>query len=386
MNSRFSRAALAALTLAAACSTEPPNESLTTPDISPELSSERERESHPGPGFVITATNAVAGNQAVVYPRAPNGSLGSPTSFSTGGNGTGGGLGNQSGIALDEDSRHLYVVNAGSNTISVFAVRGTGLTLKQTIASGGTRPISVAVSDRLLYVLNNGAPANITGFRVRHDGTLRALSYSTQPLSTAAPNASQVGFNRSERRLIVTEKATNNLLSFRLDEDGRPGPFAITPSSGMTPFGFAVDRRGNVLVSEAFGGAPNGSALSSYRLRRGSFQTISASVPTTETAACWVAISGDGRFAYVTNTASNTISGYALSHRGELSLLVADGISGTTGAGPVDLATRPGLDYMYSLNSAGGSISTFRVNPNGSIVAGVATTGLPVGSNGLVVF
>ena len=67
-----------------------------------------------------------------------------------------------------------------------------------------------------------------------------------------------------------------------------------------------------------------------------SFQTISGSVPTTETAACWVAISGDGRYAYVTNTASNTISGYAVSPRGELSLLVADGISGTTGAGPVD--------------------------------------------------
>ena len=154
----------------------------------------------------------------------------------------------------------------------------------------------------------------------------------------------------------------------------------------MTPFGFAVDRRGHVLVSEAFGGAPNGSALSSYRLRRGRFQTISASVPTTETAACWVAFSGDGRFAYVTNTASNTISGYALSDRGELSLLVADGINGTTGKGPVDLATRPGLDYMYSLNSADGSISAFSVNPNGSLVAGATTSGLPVGSNGLVVF
>lgn len=386
MNSRFSRAALAALALAAACSTEQSTESGATPDITPELSREREPESHRRPGFVITATNAVAGNQVVVYPRAANGSLGSPASYPTGGIGTGGGLGNQEGIALDDDSRHLYVVNAGSNTISVFAVRGDGLALKQTIASGGTRPISVAVSDRLLYVLNNGGTANITGFRVRHDGTLRALSYSTQPLSTAAPNASQVGFNRSERRLIVTEKATNNLLSFRLDEDGRPGPFEVTPSSGMTPFGFAVDRRGHVLVSEAFGGTPNASALSSYRLRRGRFQTISASVPTTETAACWVAFSGDGRYAYVTNTASNTISGYALSDRGELRLLVADGISGTTGKGPVDLATRPGLDYMYSLNSADGSISAFRVNPDGSLVAGATTSGLPVGSNGLVVF
>jgi hypothetical protein len=45
-------------------------------------------------------------------------------------------------------------VNAGSNTISVFAVRGDRLALRQVLSSGGTFPVSVVVYGNLVYVLN----------------------------------------------------------------------------------------------------------------------------------------------------------------------------------------------------------------------------------------
>ena len=65
--------------------------------------------------------------------------------------------------------------------------------------------------------------------------------------------------------------------------------------------------------------------MSSYDLRRGGFTLVSPSVPTTETSACWIAITPDGRFAYSGNAASMSITGYAIGRHGELTILTADG-------------------------------------------------------------
>jgi 6-phosphogluconolactonase len=278
-------------------------------------------------------------------------------------------------------------VNAGSSTISVFGVQNSGLVLEQTISSGGTQPISLALSDELLYVLNDGGVANISGFRVRRNGRLDPIASSTRPLTASVPDAAQIGFNRSERRLIVTEKATNNIVTFRLDRWDRPEAPIVTASNGATPFGFYVsERRGDLIVSEAFGGAANASAVSSYKLRRGVPQTITASAPTTESAACWIALSGDEKFVYTSNTGSNTISGFALGRDGSLALLDADGITAKTGAGPIDLATRDGLDFLYSLDRVGGQVSFYYITGDGALKPLGVAGGLPTSANGLVVF
>jgi 6-phosphogluconolactonase len=328
----------------------------------------------------------VAGNAVMFFGRNGDGSLRAPVSYPTGGTGSGGGLGNQAGIALDAYAMHLYVVNAGSNSISVFDVEQDGLSLVQTIASGGTQPISLAVSDELLYVLNDGGVANISGFRVRRNGRLEPIANSTRSLSADAPDAAQIGFSRNERRLIVTEKATNNIVTFRLDRRDTPEAPIVTASSGATPFGFYVnEKRGELIVSEAFGGAVDASAVSSYRLRRGVPQTITASAPTTETAACWIALSGDGKFAYTSNTASNTISGYRLGRDGSLELLDADGVTARTGRGPIDLATRDGLDFLYSLDRPGAQVSFYRITSAGALEPLGVASGVPTSANGLVV-
>jgi hypothetical protein len=110
-------------------------------------------------------------------------------------------------------------------------------------------------------------------------------------------------------------------------------------SSGQTPFGFAV-RGPDLIVTEAFGGATDASAASSYELNRdGNLEVISPTVATTETSACWVVVTGSGRFAYTANTGSGTISGYRLGTDGALTLLNADGVTGITGANssPADM-------------------------------------------------
>ena len=336
-------------------------------------------------GNVYTASNSTAGNAVLVFDRAPNGSLTAAGSYATGGVGTGAGLGNQSGITLADGDRFLLVVNAGSNTVSSFRVNGDGsLELAGAVSSGGAQPISVTAARDLVYVLNAGGSGNVAGFTLGSDGSLTAIPGSSRPLSTAAPGPAQIAFDPTGRVLVVTEKNTNRLTTYVVGHDGLASGPQVTPSAGTTPFGFAFSHDGLLVVSEAFGGTPDASALSSYEVgKAGSTQVVSASVPTTETAACWVVITNSGRFAYTTNTGSGSVTGYAIVHD-RLERLDPDGRTGATGPTPIDLALSRDSRYLYTLNSGNETISAFAVNANGSLasIAG-GITGLPDGANGL---
>jgi 6-phosphogluconolactonase (cycloisomerase 2 family) len=334
------------------------------------------------PGAVYTLTNDPAGNAVQVFERAGDGSLSAGGQFATGGTGTGTGLGNQGAVALD--GRLLFAVNPGSDSISSFRVRGDGLELIDTDASGGDQPISLTVDDGLLYVLNEGGTGNISGHVISRHGTLSPLAGSTRPLSGAGVDPAQVSFDPSGDTLVVTEKNTNLIDTYEVDPDtglaGGPNPQA---SAGATPFGFAFDPRGDLIVSEAFGGAPDASAVSSYAVDDGVIDPISPAVATTETAACWIVVTKNGRFAYTTNTGSASISGYRVGLDGALTLLDADGVTGSTGPAPIDMALTRSSRLLYSLNSGDGTISGFRVGADGGLTAAGGTGGLPTTATGL---
>lgn len=341
------------------------------------------------PGAVYVASNATDGNSVLVFSRSPWGKLAPAGSFPTGGTGTGTGLGNQGGLILSADAQWLFAVNAGSDEISAFEVRANGLRLADKVASGGKRPISLTLSRDILYVLNAGGGAgaedNITAFTVTRRGKLLPLPSSTRPLSAANTGPAQVSFNSKGDVLIVTEKNTNNIDVFMIDRNGYASGPDVQPSSGATPFGFAFGKRDQLFVSEAFGGAADASALSSYQVRpNDELRPISSSVPTTETAACWTVVTNDGRFAYVTNTGSATISGYSIRFGGGLKLLQSDGQSATTGAGPIDAALSTNDQFLFTLNSGSNTITGFHVGDEGNLTPVSMVPGLPAGANGLV--
>ena len=334
-------------------------------------------------GEVYTLTNGAAGNGVKVFSRAGDGSLAAKGEFATGGTGTGTGLGNQGALALE--GRFLFAVNPGSDSISSFRVRADQLELIDTHPSGGDQPISITADDGLLYVLNAGGAGSISGHTFSRDGALSPLAGSTRPLSGDGVGPAQVSFDPDGERLIVTEKNTNLIDTYDVDDDTglASGPTAH-PSAGQTPFGFGFDKRERLIVSEAFGGSPDASAVSSYELENGALDPITASAPTTETAACWIVVTENGRFTYTTNTGSASISGYRIGHSGELGLLDADGRTGVTGPAPIDMALSRGSRFLYSLNSGDGSISGFRVEADGSLAAIGGAAGLPSSSTGLV--
>jgi 6-phosphogluconolactonase len=296
-------------------------------------------------------------------------------------------LASQGALIISHGNRFLFAVNAGSNQISVLKIKKNELQLVDIVNSGGIRPISLALHDDLLYVLNEGGTPNITGFDVGEDGTLTPLAGSTRLLiGGVAANPAQVGFSHDGDLLVVTEKNGNRLNTYTIDDDGLPSAPINNPSSGMTPFGFAFNNADTLVVSEAFGGAANQSAASSYGASNsGVLSAISSSVPNSQTASCWVVITNNGKFAFVSNTASGTISSYRINaENGSLTLL--DSVAANTGMGsaPIDMALSNNSRILFVLLGGTRSVAAFRIGGgNGNLTPVDTAGGLPLGAQGI---
>jgi 6-phosphogluconolactonase len=332
-------------------------------------------------GSVFVASNSAAGNKVLVYQPGANGSLAAAGEVATGGLGSGGGLGNQGGVAATDNGKTLLVVNAGSNDVSVFSVRNSGLTLTDRLHAGGVTPVSIGVHDDIVYVLNAGSD-NISGFRLKHN-KLTPIAGSTVPLSGAGTAPAQIAFNPAGDVLLVTEKATNKIVAYTVNRHGVASGPVVQTSNGATPFGFAFDRRGHALVSEAFGGTA--SALSSYQVSgNGVIRSVSHSIDATgQKAACWVVVTRNGKFAYITNTASGTLSSYAIDRDGSLRLIAS--VAATTGAGPIDMDLSKDSQTLFVLNAGSHSLQSFEVDTSSGHLTPLETlSGVPASANGLV--
>jgi 6-phosphogluconolactonase (cycloisomerase 2 family) len=335
------------------------------------------------PGAVYTITNAPSGNAVVAYDRAGNGTLSPGGVFATGGAGSGASLNSQGAVIVSDDQRFLFAVNAGSNSISSFRVVHDGLELVDIVPSGGLLPTSLTYRTGLLYVLNAGTPNSIAGFNVDRRGRLTPLFGSTRALSAPTTNPGQIGFSDDGSVLIVSERLTNLLDVYQLDDDGMPLFQMALPSAGPTPYGFAVDKRNTLFVSEA--GA--GGGASSYRITYpAGLDPVSSMVVTGQRAACWAVVTKNGKFGYVINAGTGNISGFAIGHDGSATLLNADGITATTGGNPTDAALSNDSRYLYVRVSALGMIAVFRVESDGSLTRLRSITGTPTTVVGMAAY
>ena len=229
---------------------------------------------------------------------------------------------------LSDDGRWLLVVNAGSDELSLFAVQPDGLQLADRVGSGGSKPTSVAISGALVYVLNNGTP-NISGFHLVDGKADRARGLDEAAERRRCGSGSDL-VHPGGGALIATERGTNSISSYTIDEHGyAQGPTTIK-SSGQTPYGFGLTQDGSLIVSEAFGGATGAAAASSYAVSgTGELTMVSGSVGDTRSEVCWVALTNDDRFAYVTNFGDGTVSSYEIA--ADRSLRLHDPVAASAG-------------------------------------------------------
>jgi 6-phosphogluconolactonase len=317
---------------------------------------------------VYVQTNDATDNEVLVFERGDDGMLDPVGRFSTGGRGTGKPhLASQSSIVLSGDGNHLLVVNAGSDELTLFAVEDGGLRLADRVPSGGATPTSVAVHGDLVYALNNGTP-NIVGFRIEGD-RLAELADSQRALSDDNADPAQVSFSADGRTLAVTERGTDSISTFAVDERGYADGRTTIKASGKTPYGIDFSAEGVMIVTEAFGGALGEAAASSYSVTEpGSIDSLSRSVGDTRSEVCWAAITNDGRFAYVTNFGDGTISSYEIGRDGSLQL--RDAVAGTAAGGEKgirdDAITRDGR-YLYAIHPDTQKVCGWLVRADGDL-------------------
>ncbi|MGR9107660.1 MAG: lactonase family protein [Gammaproteobacteria bacterium] len=345
-----------------------------------------------GAVFVMTnATDPIRGNEIVMYNRFEDGTLSVRGYFPTGGLGSGpatipnaqsDGLGSQGSLITTRNGKWLFAANAGSDEISVFRVRQSGLIRTAKVHSGGGFPISLTYFRNVLYVLNAGGDANITGFRFGPGGTLSPIANSTRSLETGGTNPpflfaapGQVGFSPDGRQLVIAVKelgGPGRVVVYAVGPNGVPSVSPVTRvGTGELPFAFTYDRSGHLLVSEIFGRIPDmlsGSAVSSYNVAsNGQLQVIDDSVPNFQGGACWIITVG--RYAYVSNTFVHTLSGYEVTDDGSLILLDSDGVTATTigPTFPLDMGATSDGRYLYVVLPGTGKVGIWAIEFDGSL-------------------
>jgi 6-phosphogluconolactonase len=345
----------------------------------------------PRSGDVYVNDNTAASNTIAAFHRARDGRLiplpGSPVA--TGGVGTGVAIGSQGSLQSALGGRYLLAVDAGSDQISVLAVGPDGTphpVPSGTVASGGSEPVSIAVHDNLVYVANAGATdSNYTGFWLGWDGHLHALPGSTVSL----PDGSQPGdvlFNPTGTKLAGTEVNSSLIDSFTVDPSGRlhAAPGSPYPTQGVGPFGseFRPTDPSELYVSNAHGGAGNGTVSAFHVGRDGTLNSIGASpFADRQTAPCWVEISHDGRFLFTVNTAQPSISSFAINRDGTLTTLGATQFRGNpTGLGPVDARLSPDGQTLFVVDQGTDQVSAFAVNGGRLTELPSSPSALPTGA------
>jgi 6-phosphogluconolactonase (cycloisomerase 2 family) len=336
---------------------------------------------------VFVQTDNPAGNAVVAYDRADDGTLSEAGTFPTGGNGgvLAGSvvdhLASQGSLTYDEDHALLFAVNAGSNTVSVFSVDGDRLRLRQVGSSFGQFPVSVAVHDGIVYVLNARAGGSVQGFGIFGDrlfplpGAHRTLGLDRTATPEFVNTPGQVAFTPDGSRLIVTTKANGNSIDvFRIGFFGTLSTPLVNTEPGTVPFAVTFDAAGNLAVTQA-----GSNAVATYRLHHDGSLTPLHTAATGQAATCWI-VEADGQF-YASNAGSGSLSRVQSGPGGALTFLD----NTTTDAGSVDAAITAHGHYLYVQTGANGIVDEFRINANGSLSPiGSVTVAGAVGGEGIV--
>jgi 6-phosphogluconolactonase (cycloisomerase 2 family) len=226
-------------------------------------------------------------------------------------------------MALDPAGDYLYVgsaVTAGTGTVGAFSISGGTLTLDGTPTTDGNVPLSVAVDsvNGLLFAANN-ADGTVGCFAIANDGTLDAVSNPTYPGggAVAAPYALAVA---------------------------PTGGFLYLTDSSVTP-----------------------NTVTAYSYTDCSALTLIGSAIAVGNAADSIAIDPAGKYLYVSNSTSATVSGFTIT--AGTGALTSIGSATATGAGSSGSATAlivdPSSQYLYVANGDAGTVSLLSIGTGG---------------------
>lgn len=257
-------------------------------------------------------------------------------------------------MAVSGNYYHLYVANAATKNVVHFTIATSGVLAKADSITLPDTPVAVTVSaaSDYLYVVYGSNSATLAEYPLDKSGAIGA-QVSLQPLTVPGYGSDTIiatGVALTPNNNNTTQPpATNGLYVSAYDASAyNPGG---TPTSTANPgwvFGFVIGS----------GGALTPTGNSPYK----------AGVKPSGITADPVS-----RFIYVTDFASNQLIGYSIQSSGVLNFLTNGPFR--TGNQPTALAVDPRGLYMYLSNALDSTISGYTISlPNGTPSTIVSTT------------
>lgn len=273
--------------------------------------------------------------------------------------------GNQS-HALASDGKHLFVTNAGDDTVTVFDIGTSGrLSLVERIPSQGRHPVSVAVVRDSLIVLNQGRidetePSNPTvqRFQIQKNGTLSPLPGQYTYLPADVP-VDVVGIPRSGVFSVVLG-GSHRIETFRLMADGGLSRSGVQDGI-FSPLGGAMGRLNPgkqvfTLADEALPG------LASLTLRKGGrSNNLQQVLRPYLLDPCWAVSNARGSWVWSSAFETRTLSLFRWLDNGTLRY-VSDWVD-EAGPGGLDLAINDKNTALYWLRVDNVEDDTIPIRP-----------------------
>ncbi len=342
------------------------------------------QESH----ALFVETESPTGNHVLSYSRASDGTISFAGSYATGGVGatavgaTADPIASQDGLTLINNNTELVATNAGSNTVTVFAVDGTRLFWLQQVASLGEFPVSVASHGDLVSVVNAGGVGSLAQFRLFGD-FLVAQGVQVRSLGLANTNppdfhhgVGEVAYTPNGQHLIIATKlSTNSFDVFSVGFNGLLGATpVVTAADNPLPFSFTFDSAGRVVSAEA-----GTSSVSTYSVNANGSLTSVGTVSDGQSALCW--ISGANGYFFGSNAGSGNVSSFD-ENAGGAPQLVND-TAAIAHAGTIDSVVSPDGQTLYVESGGAGTVDAYSIGAGGSLTQIETIFNIPVASEGI---
>lgn len=337
---------------------------------------------------LFVETESTSGNNVLSYSRSSDGTISFAGSYPTGGFGataagaTADPIASQDGLSLINNNSELVATNAGSDTVTVFAVEGTHLIWLQQVASQGQFPVSVASHGNLVSVLNSGGSGSVAQFKLFGDFLVtQGAQVRNLGLSNATPpdfhhGVGEVAYTPNGQHLIITTKLSTNAFDvFSVGFNGSLGATpVVTPADNALPFSFTFDSAGNVVSAEA-----SNSSVSTYAVNANGTLSSLGTVSDGQSALCW--ISGVNGYFFGSNAGSGNVSSFDENASGAPQLVNAT--AAVAHAGTIDSAVSPDGQTLYVESGGQGTVDAYSIGAGGTLTQIETIFNIPVASEGI---
>jgi 6-phosphogluconolactonase (cycloisomerase 2 family) len=189
-------------------------------------------------------------------------------------------------------------------------------------------------------------------------------------------------FDSNAGFLFVADQALNQVLVFSVAADGALSQVSSAPL-GSTPTGLTLASTGYLFVP-----VPNFSAIYEFKVSSGSLtpvcygaSAVCGPFVVSDGIAASVGVDPAGKFLYVPNPSTNTVSGFAIDPSTG-NLTPVPGVVFATSTRPGAAAVDPTGKFLYVANSGTNTLSLYTIDSSGDLTAMTpATVGVGTGPN-----